>query len=803
MMKTAEKEKDMKNNKNTGKDIKRYNLDTSNRIHYEDLREVQRSVFENVYKTADKTLYKIVEDESKYGKNESRDESSLNVISFLGERGRGKTSAMLSILSYINKLQTECEWSEFYKHKQGKSIEFVTMPYIDAAMLAEKEYIFDVILAEMWDKFEEEVQRLVRNTGTDYLGNLEEQIKRTFIGVRRAYLDMKERESTSVKGVSRDIPVAGALHDLATSVNLNREMRKLVKLYLNFFCKNGGEKEKDAYLVITVDDVDMSGDKAYNVLEQIRRFLRISHVIILITADINRLQLACESRYREIYEENDRAHFINEYLEKVLPYNMRVYMPELQERHLDIFIETQIKERLGLRRNTEKDMILEFWAQKCEVYFDGSRKRRHFLQNQSIRSMVNYFEQLMRINDMDYYRIMWLRIDLKERLAERVHDLKHKYFIMELLQSDYEDINRKCIDYMTDYLEYNGWELLGGSDNNIGCALYLCSQMTRFSISNSDFVNCILMFYTIVLKQVDEKLERKIIGDSVFGSWEYSAVGNRLRGQGPDCIAFSNKMTLEIELPEGMDEVAGIKGKIEKILDLNKNAIVPWLFIWMYVRESWWSEEEKYICIFKKKNIQVNEGKEEKEVVQIVPKCSAKKNYFSGSFLKCTGEENVKRKLLEVVENLQNYLVNEKESNSLLKKEEKDLICEKFYADNIKVNSASSQKDLILSIGPEIIYNIGQILETVYISDISPVNDTYEMLLKKNKIIIEELERVDRYYISLGKNPNYAWKYKQSMQNMVLTGKVEMAKEAQEEFRERMTRLLTEIQGTIIGAPQI
>lgn len=800
------KNRNIKESKNIkkGRNVKRYNLNASNRVYYEDLQEIEQSVFEKVYMTADRILFKIIEDENRYGSNDNRDESSLNVISFLGERGRGKTSAMLSFLSYINKLQIECEWSEFYKQKQGKSIEFVTPPYIDAAMLAEKEYIFDVILAEMWDKFEEEVQRLGRNTGTDYLGNLEEQIKRTFISVRRAYLDMKERESTSVKVGSRDIPVAGALHDLATSVNLNREMKKLVKLYLNFFCKNGGEKEKDAYLVITVDDVDMSGDKAYNVLEQIRRFLRISHVIILITADINRLQLACESRYRGIYEEeNDREHFINEYLEKVLPYNMRVYMPELQERHRDIFIETQVKEKFELRSQTEKDMILEYWAKKYEIYFDGNRKRRHFLQNQSIRSMVNYFEQLMQIPDKDYYGILWLRTDLKERLTERVYNLKHRHFIMELLQSDYADINMKCIDYMTDYLEDNDYELLGGSDNNIGCVLYLCSQMSRFSISNSDFVNCILMFYTIVLRQVDEELERKIIGDSVFGPWEYSAVGNRLRGQGPDCIAFSNKMTLEIELPEGMDEVAGIKGKIEKILDSNKNAIVPWLFIWMYVKESWWSEEEKYICIFKKKNIQVNEGKEEKEVVQIVPKCSAKKNYFSGSLVKCAGEENVKRKLLEVVENLQNYLVNERESNSLLEKEETDIICEKFYADNIKVNSASSQKDLILTIGPEIIYNIGQILETVYISDISPVNDTYEMLLKKNKIIIEELERVDRYYISLGKNPNYAREYKQSMQNMVLTGKVKMAKEAQEEFQERMTRLLTEIQGTIIGAPQI
>ena len=63
----------------------------------------------------------------------------------------------------------------------------------------------------------------------------------------------------------------------------------------------------------------MSSDKAYSVLEQIRRFLRIEHVIVLATADIDRLQRACESRYQTIYlDEVDRAHFVNEYLEKVL-----------------------------------------------------------------------------------------------------------------------------------------------------------------------------------------------------------------------------------------------------------------------------------------------------------------------------------------------------------------------------------------------------------------------------------------------------------------------------------------------------
>ena len=76
--------------------MKMYNLDTSNRVKYEDLNNIEQSVFEDVYREADKTLYKIVEDGQKYKTKDEKDQDSLNVISFLGERGRGKTSAMLS-----------------------------------------------------------------------------------------------------------------------------------------------------------------------------------------------------------------------------------------------------------------------------------------------------------------------------------------------------------------------------------------------------------------------------------------------------------------------------------------------------------------------------------------------------------------------------------------------------------------------------------------------------------------------------------------------------------------------------------
>lgn len=376
--------------------MKKYNLDTSNRIKYEDLNDIEQSVFEDIYREADKTLYKIVEDEQKYKTKDEKDQNSLNVISFLGERGRGKTSAMLSFFSYLNVLQTKCPWSKFFKAENPNlpEIRFVTLPYIDAAMLAENEYIVDVILAEMWDKFEKAIRKnlYVIHDGscTEYQ---EQKIKKAFIDVRKAYLEMKEREKDSVKDGEKDIPIPGALHELATSVNLRCELQSLTKLYLGYFGTDEAGSVKETYLVIPIDDVDMSSEKAHSVLEQIRRFWRIEHVIVLVTADIDRLQRACESRYQNIYmDEADREHFVNEYLEKVLPYNMRVYMPELSEKQGEIIVETRAKELLGLKSTNEKDMIMEYMAKECGIYFDGNWRRRHFLQNHSMRSLVNYFE---------------------------------------------------------------------------------------------------------------------------------------------------------------------------------------------------------------------------------------------------------------------------------------------------------------------------------------------------------------------------------------------------------------------------
>ena len=95
----------------SGMKNKVYRLSQENKVYCEDLIKIDDSVFENVYKQVDNILYKITQYNNKLNENskyinrteEKYDENVLNTIPFLAGRGRGKTSALLSVLNNLNK----------------------------------------------------------------------------------------------------------------------------------------------------------------------------------------------------------------------------------------------------------------------------------------------------------------------------------------------------------------------------------------------------------------------------------------------------------------------------------------------------------------------------------------------------------------------------------------------------------------------------------------------------------------------------------------------------------------------------
>ena len=86
------------------------------------------------------------------------------------------------------------------------------------------------------------------------------------------------------------------LKDLSRCLNLAQDFRELVNNFLPCVSKN---EYRHNFLVIVLDDLDTATEDAYAVLEQIRLFLMLPNIIILVSADLGRLYLECNKYFLE------------------------------------------------------------------------------------------------------------------------------------------------------------------------------------------------------------------------------------------------------------------------------------------------------------------------------------------------------------------------------------------------------------------------------------------------------------------------------------------------------------------------
>ena len=786
-----------------------YKLKTSNKVTYENLSNVNNLVFENVYKEADLTLAKIMSAEKQHT-GKTMDSQSLNVISFLGGRGRGKTSAMLSFLNSLEQLKRYQEWSE--TGREYPNTRYLILPYIDAAMLAEQEFIIDVILAEMWDKFENKIRDNPQNYGDSYYNkDLERKIKKKFEEVRRAYKVSQEREQNKCK--YEELPTAGVLHELAVSINLRQRMTELVEDYLCFFRGQGEydavdycDRTREVYLVIAIDDIDMSGKKSYFILEQIRRFMCIPKVIVMLTADIDQLHKTCELRYADIYENiRERQRAVSEYLEKVMPYNMRIYLPELKENHGKILIETGAKEKLGIKSENEKDFILEVMAAKCQLYFDGTRRKRHFLQNQTMRSMVNYFEQLIRVDGVNNYTA-WLKTDIKERLIERISNKEQKAFMEDLLTKDYEDMNSLLLGYIRKNLKKYQ---LGIDDTGLGEVLYACNLFELEDPENMDFVNCVIMLYSVIMLIDDAELKEKIWGDSIFGEWEYGVV----QAASSDlCQGFSSKVKLEFLYNDELLKTVpqdDIRTAMDAVVRENGEMLLGWVCMLLFVTIVTGVDGRIDCMADTDEKTDSQNDKKKYYITRISPEVSARKNFLSCAYMNNT-TKHVEKMLCRCLEELGMelsftlYGFVDSEKKEIIQNHARELtanILERLGLEPSNEMGYRYKRNFRPQV-IEFIYNIGKELDQVTLPETNNEEDCYRTLVLKYKIIYEKLKRIDEYYKkNIKRRTHFADEFRETPQAKLLFGDLKLVWGTRAEFEDRMGELLLEAKRVAILTP--
>lgn len=321
----------MPNTKHNGT-IKYYYKAESN-IYVENRDESKDSVFSTIYESFFQELQDYIAITNNSGNNFGQKPKN-NIFAFIGERGAGKTSCMYSITHMLNKNENDL----IYENEVFAKQKFAVLPSIDPSFFDKNTNILDVFLGQIFSDFKKDVESGNENKTTL---SQKQDILEKFEIVKNTISYMNQRKYSDGNCLSESDNVE-KLIDLSASVNLESSINKLISAYLNIKQKN--------ILVLPIDDIDLHSSCGYEMVEQIRKYLNHSNVVILMALKITQLDKVVEKEfykeYKLLLESNNMssdtiADMANKYLIKLIPENHRFELPSFEnlfDNVLDVYL---------------------------------------------------------------------------------------------------------------------------------------------------------------------------------------------------------------------------------------------------------------------------------------------------------------------------------------------------------------------------------------------------------------------------------------------------------------------------------
>ena len=562
----------------------------TNGVIQEEIQDIQDSYARQEFMQAFGVLHQILRENDKHrlgadggseGMSRSRMGEIFNVIPFLGERGTGKTSTMLSFAHMLRcfPLNQQESASLLAEEETGlrecwRNQKFVVLDYIDAGILKNNEDIMSIILARML-KY---VKNIADKGG--YSGGIQavrqEELRQLYQSFNLVYGDLlnltQEEQRPEEESALR------RLQNLNSSHSLSEAFRKLVQLFLAFL-KHNDEDPSEYYLVISLDDIDLfettacvHGRKkdAYTILGQIYEYLQTRNVIVLVTFDETRLVYACTEHIEKAFCSIGGRECMSQaiqYIQKVILPKYKIYMPSLgyadysEKRRLSIDLSEYADleeaffpiEQLGAQQEITlepKELILKYLANIYGCYFDSEGKKQHFFEERNLRKIKNLLLALLVEKGKPYEKV-------DENLQEQryMHLLSYIYnqFISEKLANSGEitlfrewlsmPVGRRSKEILG-YIRSGRSKLDGKSPHHYGRerdeGTYSYGELahnlyhsSRCGIFSKEMVHCILASYSLVLPRLygrccsedpdtaSKAFEslRSVLGTSISGRW--------------------------------------------------------------------------------------------------------------------------------------------------------------------------------------------------------------------------------------------------------------------------------------------
>lgn len=298
---------------------------------------------QNAEQGADSELCEPYEEQGHYGKRKPENivrRRSSNLIAFCAERGGGKTSAMISFVRALQNLRRAPnkneQKEEFWKGKKAFGYHYEIVPSIDPTSMEIDDSILKMVLAHMYANFQERVKSQ-RETGT--FGHREEQEHEDLI---REFLKCFHFANRLNYKTKRPVPMdledeLEFMEDRECGDTFRVQLYKLFEDYLQYMAP-----KKQAMLVISIDDADVNTARVYDLLEDVRKYLQMPNVVVMMATNMTQLESTVEQHFLEQYKTSlkhadsmvsvERCHSIAEfYLKKIVSSTRQLNLPSLSE----------------------------------------------------------------------------------------------------------------------------------------------------------------------------------------------------------------------------------------------------------------------------------------------------------------------------------------------------------------------------------------------------------------------------------------------------------------------------------------
>ena len=270
---------------------------------------------------------------------------SGNIIAFSASRGGGKTATMLSFSKILqkgfgstgNEAPVDNSFLNDVKYEMVDQPDawmarctFIPLTPIAPAVLEGDQNILYVVLSRLYRYAE---RLLSERSRSDRVREVQKnEILRSFQNVLSGINGIKRPEKTHPGDLA-------GMQDVCDGLSLSRHFYDLVQKILKLAM--GHKNPCDKYLVIQLDDADSKMEKVYEVLEDVRKYLMIPNLVILMSVDqkcmsdvVFQDNLRCFPDLIKVDRKRlsrDLSRITNKYIDKLIPPTHMVQLPQLDQ----------------------------------------------------------------------------------------------------------------------------------------------------------------------------------------------------------------------------------------------------------------------------------------------------------------------------------------------------------------------------------------------------------------------------------------------------------------------------------------